>query len=60
MRLFRRKEKLQEPRKDEGGGLEASAKRDVLDMSPPLRMLLNSMQEMDRKPPVTLALIGLR
>ena len=35
-----------------------SDKRDGWDIPPPLVLLLKSMQEMDRKPPVTLALMG--
>ncbi|CAI5703181.1 unnamed protein product [Peronospora effusa] len=59
MRLFRRK-KVQERSTDrnDDGESKTSDKRDVGDIPPPLFVLLNSVQEMDRKPPVTLVLIG--
>ncbi|CAI5704480.1 unnamed protein product [Peronospora farinosa] len=59
MRLFRRK-KVQERSNDrnDDGESKTSDKRDVGDIPPPLFVLLNSVQEMDRKPPVTLVLIG--
>ncbi|KAG7393978.1 Rhomboid- protein 4 [Phytophthora pseudosyringae] len=53
MGLFRRKKEATERRNDAGEKTPSES-----DLPPPLLMVLNSVQEMDRKPPVTLALIG--
>ncbi|KAE8985695.1 hypothetical protein PR002_g22564 [Phytophthora rubi] len=53
MGIFRRKKEQTNAEKHE----DSSGKADA-EIPPPLMMVLNSVQEMDRKPPVTLALIG--
>jgi hypothetical protein len=51
MGLFKRKKQ----RKEDGA---ASEKTETADIPQPMLNLLNAVEEMDRKPPVTLVLIG--
>ncbi|KAE9012973.1 hypothetical protein PF011_g8671 [Phytophthora fragariae] len=53
MGIFRRKKEQTNAEKHE----DSSGKADA-EIPPPLMMVLNSVHEMDRKPPVTLALVG--
>ncbi|KAG6597895.1 serine protease family [Phytophthora cinnamomi] len=57
MGIFHRKKKKHKGEEKHEDGDKSSSSSDA-ELPPPLMAVLNSVQEMDRKPPVTLALIG--